>query len=202
MSIKALIWDLEGVLLVSDDRKIEAMVARNLGVSEEVIGNFFHSDFNNRVDLGEFTQEEFWLKLLDHLGMPKDRLSGINDFFYRDLYIDQDMLERIKDYRKRYKSAMLSNYSDVLRPMLESCWRVDGAFDEIIISWEVKLIKPDPRIFDLTLQRLGVKKDEAVLIDDRIVNIQGAQKYGLHTVHFQTREQALADLEELLDLHS
>jgi HAD superfamily hydrolase (TIGR01509 family) len=86
--------------------------------------------------------------------------------------------------------------------MLETRWRVDGAFDEIIISWEEKLIKPDPRIFKLTLQRLGVEKEEAVLIDDRIVNIIGAQKFGLHTIYFKTKDQALAELENLLDQHS
>jgi len=199
VSIKALIWDLEGVLLISDERKIEATVAKNLGVTEEAIGNFFHSDFNNRVDLGEFTQEEFWIRLLDHLGLPHDQLNHINDFFYRDFYIDQDLLKKVKDFRKNYKTALLSNYSDILRRMLETRWRVDGAFDEIIISWEEKIIKPDPRIFDLTLNRLGVKKDEAILIDDRIVNIEGAQKYGLSTVYFKSKDQALADLHLLLD---
>lgn len=201
MSIKALIWDLEGVLLISDERKIEATVAKNLGVTVEAIGDYFHSEFNDRVDLGEHTQEEFWIRLLDHLGLPRERLDHINDFFYRDSYIDQDLLGKIIKYRETYKTAILSNYSDVLRKLLETHWRVDGAFDEIIISWEEKLIKPDPRIFNLTLQRLGVEKEEAVLIDDRIVNIRGAQKFGLHTVYFQTKDQALADLEALLDHH-
>jgi putative hydrolase of the HAD superfamily len=202
MSIKALIWDLEGVLLISEERKIEATVAKNLGVSEEAIGNFFHSEFNDRVDLGEHTQEEFWLKLLDSLGLPHERLAHITDVFQRDFYIDQDLLGKIIEYRKKYKTAILSNYSDILREMLETRWRVDGAFDEIIISWEEKIIKPDPRIFHLTLQRLGVEKEEAVLIDDRIVNIKGAQKFGLHTIYFQTKDQALSDLEALLDHHS
>jgi len=202
MSIKALIWDLEGVLLISEERKIEATVAKNLGVTEEAIGNYFHSEFNDRVDLGEHTQEEFWIRLLDHLGLPHERLDHINDFFYRDFYIDQDLLGKIIDFRKKYKTAILSNYSDVLREMLETRWRVDGAFDEIIISWEEKIIKPDPRIFELTLQRLGVEKEEAVLIDDRIVNIHGAQKFGLHTVYFQTKDQALFDLEILLNQHT
>lgn len=202
MSIKALIWDLEGVLLISDERKIEATVAKNLGVTEEAIGNFFHSEFNDHVDMGEYTQEEFWIRLLDSLGLPHETLAHINDFFYRDFYIDQDLLGRIIKYRKKYKTAILSNYSDVLREMLETRWRVDGAFDEIIISWEEKIIKPDPRIFDLTLRRLGVEKEEAVLIDDREVNIKGAQRFGLHTVFFKSKDQALSDLEHLLQNHS
>lgn len=198
MTIKALIWDLEGVLLTSKYPSIEDMMAKNLGVSVEAIGDFFHSDLNDRVDLGEFPQEVFWLKLLDALGLPSERLADINEFYYRELSIDQDLLEKIKAYRKRYKTALLSNNSDVLRPMLETRWKVDGAFDEIIISCEVKMVKPDARIFNLTLARLGVKKDEAVLIDDREVNVKGAQQFGLHTVFFKNKAQALSELEALL----
>lgn len=202
MSIKALIWDLEGVLLVSDIGSVEQIIQKRLNVSREAIGDFFHNEFNDRVDRGEFTQEDYWLRLLDNLGLPRHNLSIIYEHFYSDLYIDTELLSRIKEYGKRFKTALLSNYSDHLRPLLETKWRVDNAFDEIIISCEVKLIKPDPLIFDLTLNRLGVAKEEAVLIDDRIVNIEGAQKYGLHTVHFQTKDQALADLEKLLQTHS
>ncbi|MBM3137324.1 MAG: HAD family phosphatase [Chloroflexi bacterium] len=198
MSIKALIWDLEGVLLISDIGSVEQIIQKRLDVTRAAIGDFFHSEFNDRVDKGEFTQEQYWLKLLDNLGLPHDNLSIINKHFYSDLYIDPDLLRRIKEYKKKYKTALLSNYSDVLRPLLNTQWRVDNAFDEIIISWEVKLVKPDPRIFDLTLQRLGVEKEEAVLIDDREVNIIGARKYGIHAVIFKNKEQAIEDLEKIL----
>lgn len=198
MSINAQIWDLEGVLLISDDKNIETTVAKRLGVSEKSIGDFFHSEFNDRVDIGEFRQEDFWIHLLDSLKLPRERLGEINEFFYRDFYIDQDLLEKICQYRRKYKTALLSNYSEVLRPMLETRWKVDGAFDEIIISWEVKLVKPDPRIFDLTLDRLGVSRDQAVLIDDREVNIQGASEYGMHTLLFKSKQQALNELEKIL----
>lgn len=198
MSIKALIWDLEGVLLISDIGSVEEIIQKRLNVSREAIGDFFHSAYNDRVDLGEFTQEQYWLHFLEKLGLPGHQLSIINEHFYSDLYIDPELLGRIKEYRKEYKTAMLSNYSDVLRPLLNSKWRVDDAFDEIIISCEVKLVKPDPRIFDLTLQRLGVQRNEAVLIDDRKTNIIGAQKYGMHAVLFKNRHQAVDELEKLL----
>jgi putative hydrolase of the HAD superfamily len=198
MAIKALIWDLEGVLLISRDGKVETTIAKNLGVTEEAIGDFFHNDFNDRLDLGEFNMTFFWLRLLDQLGLPHERIDEINDFFYRDLFIDQDMLAKIRAFRSRYKTALLSNYSEVLRPMLETRWRVDGAFDEIIISNEVGLIKPDPRIFDLTLSRLGVDKEEALLIDDREVNIRGARQYGLPCIFFQSKDEALEELDQIL----
>jgi putative hydrolase of the HAD superfamily len=186
------------VLLISDIGSVEQIIQKRLNVSREAIGDFFHNEYNDRVDRGEFTQEEYWLRLLDKLGLPHEKLSIINDHFYSDLYIDPELLHRIKEYRKRFKTAMLSNYSDVLRPLLKTKWQVDNAFDEIIISCEVKLVKPDPLIFDLTLQRLGVGKEEAVLIDDREANIIGARKYGLRAVFYRNKSQAIIDLEKLL----
>ena len=198
MSIKALIWDLEGVLLISDFGSVEQIIQKRLSVSREAIGDFFHSEFNDRVDRGEFTQEEYWLRLLENLGLPRHNLSIIYEHFYSDLYIDPELLSRVKEYRKRFKTALLSNYSDHLRPLLETKWRVDNAFDEIIISWEVKMIKPDPEIFDYTLLRLGVAKKEAVLIDDREANIIGARNYGMHAVLFKNKNQAIDELEKLI----
>ena len=112
------------------------------------------------------------------------------------------MLEKVCQLRKKYKTALLSNYSDVLRSLLETHWNVDGAFDEIIISWEVKMIKPQPEIFDYTLNKLHVTKEEAVLIDDRIINIRGAREYGMHAIYFNNQDQGLAELNRLLNSHN
>lgn len=198
MSIKALIWDMEGVLLQTKEQNVEVAFANRLNVSLEAVSGIFHGDINDRVDIGELTEHDFWMNALNKLGMSEDRLPHVRNFLLEDFFIDPVLLEAIRDYRKTFKTAMLSNYSGIMRRMLESNWRVDGAFDEIIISCEVKMIKPHPEIFDYTLNKLQVAKDEAVLIDDRIVNIDGARQYGLYTVHFQDREQALKDLDDLI----
>ena len=198
MSIKALIWDFEGVLLQTTEGGIPACVAKRLGAPLDEVHAIFHGEMNDRTDAGEFNQVDFWHHLLDTLGRPRTDIDHLHAFLEQDLFADQQLLEAVRRYRAAYKTAMLSNYSDILRPMLETRWHVEGAFDEIIISWEVKLIKPEPEIFHLTLERLGCQPQEAVFIDDRLGNIQGAQELGLHTVFFSHREQALADLEGIL----
>lgn len=198
MTIKALIFDLEGVLLTTTEENIEVSLAKRLNIPVESVGTIFHGEFNDRVDKGEFTQRDFWLHALDQLDLPHNRLPEMEAFFAEDFFIDPEMLAYIRDYHKEYKTALLSNYSEVLRPLLNTRWNLDGAFDEIIISCEVKMIKPDPAIFQYTLDKLGVEKDEAVLIDDRIVNINGARAFGLHAVHFQKKSQAIEELNNTL----
>lgn len=202
MSIKALIWDFEGVLLLSKDGAISTSVAKRLGVPKEKLSQFFHGEFNDRTDKGEFRQLDYWHYVLDNLQLPRDYVSHFYDFLHYDLYVDQDLLEKVRQYRNRYKTAMLSNFSDILRPLLQSHWQVEGAFDEIIISWEVKLIKPQPEIFQLMLDRLDCSPQEAVLIDDRLVNIEGARQFGLHAVFHQEKQQMLQKLEHLLEINS
>ena len=198
MSIKALIWDWEGVLLLSKDGSISTSVAKRLGVPQEKLRDFFHGDINDRVDRGECRQLDYWHHILDNLQLPRSYASRFTDFLHQDMFVDQDLLESIRRYHQSYKTALLSNFSDILRPMLETHWKVDGAFDEIIISWEVHCIKPEPEIFQLTIDRLGCKAHECVLIDDRMVNIEGARQFGMQTVLFENRSQALVELDTML----
>lgn len=202
MSIKAQIWDLEGVLLLAKDGSVPASVAKRLNAPLDEVHAVFHGEFNDRTDIGEFSQIDFWHHLLDTLRRPNSDIYHLHDFINNDLYVDQHLLNVVRQYRTVYKTAMISNYSDVLRPLLETRWHVDDAFNEIIISWEVKLIKPQPEIFNLALDRLGCQAQEAVFIDDRLRNIQGAQQMGMHVVHFKEKEQALADLEKILARHA
>jgi len=202
VSIKALIFDLHGVLLISEDEEIETTLAKHLNIPEKQVGGIFHGGINDRADIGEFTEREYWLLALDEMGLSRSRLPEVEHFYEENFFIDPVMLETIHNYRRYFKTALLSNYADTLRPALESIWDIGSAFDEIIISWEIKMIKPQPEIFDYTLKKLHVSKDEAVLVDDRILNIRGALEYGMHAVHFKNRDQAISEIEKLISTNN
>ena len=84
-----------------------------------------------------------------------------------------------------YQTAVISNYASNLRPELTHQFGIADAFDEIIISCEEKVMKPDPEIFHRALARLGRKLAEAIFIDDCAHNVQAAQDVGLAAIHFQ-----------------
>jgi HAD superfamily hydrolase (TIGR01509 family) len=148
----------------------------------------FYSDFNDRVDKGEFTHDDFMNHVLDTLVLPREKKADLLDCFYQDFYIDTGMLADVRAYHQHYRTALLSNYSELLRKMLASHWRMDGAFDQIVISWEVRMIKPDPDIFHYTLDKLGCTPEEAIFIDDKAVNVEGARALGMQAIHFIGRE--------------
>ena len=198
MTIKALIWDLEGVLMLTDDANMPLTVAKKLNAPYEKVQEIFFSDTNDKVDLGEVTQDQFNEYILDTLQISRDKKHLLEEVLNEEFNIDKDLLKNITGLRREYKTGLISNFSNDLRPKIENEWAIGGAFDEIIISCEVGVIKPDPAIFNLMLDRLGVKADESVFIDDRIKNIDGAKKMGFHTIFFTDKEQALKELTRIL----
>ena len=198
MTIKALIWDLEGVLMLTDDANMPLTVAKKLNAPYEKVREIFFSDTNDKVDLGEVTQDQFNEYILDTLQISRDKKYLLEEGLNEEFYIDNDLLIKITGMRREYKTGLISNFSNDLWPKIENEWAIGSAFDEIIISCEVGVIKPDPAIFNLMLDRLGVKADESVFIDDRIKNIDGAKEMGFHTIFFTDKERALKELTRIL----
>lgn len=199
MAIKAIILDLEGVIMITKENDLSMMIAKKLDAPYEKVYEIFYGEMNDRIDLGEITQGEFNAYVVDALQISKDKITLLDQAINEDLFIDTVFMEKIAGLRGRYKIGLLSNYSDDLRGMIEHKWKISGAFDEIIISCEVGLLKPDPAIFNLMLDRLGTRAEEAVFVDDRMRNIEGAKKVGMQTVFYETREQALGELERILE---
>jgi 2-haloacid dehalogenase len=91
----------------------------------------------------------------------------------------------------------LSNWSVEKFQLVRCQYEFLNWFESIIISGQVKLVKPDPRIFVLMLEEIGRPASECLLIDDSAVNIAAARELGFKTIHFLSPEQLKT---ELLDM--
>ena len=105
------------------------------------------------------------------------------------------MVRELKE--KGYKVYYLSNFS--AKAERECAHTIDFIpyTDGGILSYREKLIKPDPRIYKLLVERFGLNPGESVFLDDRADNCLAAQKLGFHTVLFTTRENAIEELKKL-----
>ena len=72
----------------------------------------------------------------------------------------------------------------------------------MIISAEMGVMKPDARIYQVALEKLGVLPSESVFLDDFPENVTGARAVKMHAIHFTQPEQALAELKHLLSNHA
>ena len=195
--VRAVIWDFERVLLQSDGG-FKQLLVRRLGVAPEEADRVLHSPVTDSWDLGEISDDDFYLYILDELNLPVDMKGVLERSVVEDFFIDRALLAYIRGVHAAFATALLTNFPARIHELMRTAWRVDGAFDHIVASCDVRLLKPDPRIFRLALERLGVTADEAVMVDDQLPNVAAARELGMAAVHFLSRAQAIADVETLL----
>jgi glucose-1-phosphatase len=200
MPIKAVIFDLGGVLVRTEDQSPRHALAERLGISRgQMYYLVFDSPSAQQASRGELTVSQHWEAVRQALGLPEAEIDRLSQEFWIGDRLDADLVAYIRSLRPRYQTALLSNAWDDLRGYLNGRWGIADAFNELVISAEVGVTKPDPRIYHLVLERLGVQPGEAVFVDDFKENIDAARALGIHAVHFQSCQQALAELASLLD---
>ena len=197
-SIKAVIWDLAGVVLRTVKGTFNSLLAERLGAPISEIERLFSTKENDLWDMDEMDDDAFYTFLLEELKMPMKKKSIIRKFVLEDFYIDQEMLTYIKEIQKSFTTVLLTNFPAHVHDFMKTDWIVDGAFDHMIASCDVKLLKPDPAIYTLTLARIGCLAEESVFIDDREINVKAAQKMGINGIVYQSRSQTIDDIEAIL----
>ena len=195
--VRAVIWDFEGVLLQSDGGFKQMLVSR-LGVPPEAADRVLHSPMTDSWDLGEISDDEFYLHILKELNLPAEMKAVLERGVVEDFFIDRALLAYIRGVHAAFATALLTNFPARIHELISTTWRMDGAFDHIVASCDVRLLKPDPRIFRLALERLEVTAGEAIMVDDQLPNVAAARELGMAAVHFRSRAQAIADMETRL----
>ena len=184
--IQAVIFDVGGVLLRTEDRaprqQWEARLGLPPGGAEALV---FNSEMGQKAQRGEVLEPELWRWLGQHLGLSPRETAAFRQGFWAGDVLDMGLVALIRQLKHDYQTAVISNYASNLRPELTHQFGIADAFDEIIISCEEKVMKPDPEIFHRALARLGRKPAEAIFIDDFAHNVQAAQDVGLAAIHFQ-----------------
>lgn len=200
MAFRAVIFDFGGVLVRTADFRLRDELAKKHGMSlDELMGLVFGRDAGTRAQLGKVTYEQHWENIRQTLKLSAAELRTFQTTFWGNDFVDLVLVEKLRNLRATHRTALLSNAFSDLRKVINEQMKIGDAFDEMIISAEVGMMKPDARIFHLTLDRLNVAPGEAVFVDDVIENISGAQAVGMHGILFKNTDQVLADLDGMLD---
>ena len=152
------------------------------------------------LERGEITETEFRARIERHLEDGFD-LARLRTLYFERLAPNPPMVEFVRGLRRRgVRAALLTNNVREWEPL----WRsklpeVDELFEVIVDSAFVGLRKPDPAIFELTLERLGgVAPQRCVFLDDLDVNCEAARALGMAAVRFDSAEQAIPEVESAL----
>ena len=96
----------------------------------------------------------------------------------------------------------LTNWSAETFPAVQKTYRIFSLIDNIVVSGEVKQLKPNPEIFHILLNNYNLKAEESLFIDDNIKNVEGAKAVGINAVLFRGVEKLREDLKKLRVLQS
>ena len=197
---KAILWDLGGVLLRTEDweprRRLDEMLDLPNGTIYKLV---FECEMSRKATIGEAANDDIWMSVGEQLELSNDELVHVRDEFWSGDKIDMDLVRFIRAHKTETTMGLLSNGWPSTRRFLEERWHIADIFDGIIISAEVGLAKPDRRIYQLALDRLGVDAGQTIFIDDLDENIQGALELGIHGIRFQDPQTVLEELKVLLD---
>ncbi|MBN1178378.1 MAG: HAD family phosphatase [Anaerolineae bacterium] len=199
--IRAVIFDWGGVLSPLVFFENTAAWEMRLGLVPGVLNQTLWGRAWKQLEAGTLTAEEYDAHVGQNLGL-RDR-AAVQQFYreyYADEYVDERVLAAVRSLRGRYRVALLTNAFPDHAQMVAQRYGLDvyETFDVYVNSSEVKLAKPDPAIYHLTLEKLGVAPEEAVFVDDMVRNTDSAGRLGLHTLVFTDVETGLADLAATL----
>lgn len=192
---EALILDFGEVLVTAqppDSVKRLAAIAR-LPVDDFVSRYWRHRDAYD----GGLPVAEYWQRVLE--GTAGSTSGQFGELIEADSASWTHYRDEVWDIAASFKArggrtAMLSNGVPEIIARVRAERPLDGYFDVVVVSCEVGCAKPDPTIYRLCLDRLGVSAAAALFVDDRLINLHAAVQAGLRTLHF-TGDESVAALQ-------
>jgi putative hydrolase of the HAD superfamily len=197
---RALLVDFGGVLTTNIWDCFDAF-CRDEGLPEGAVRRLFKEDPEALADLrlletGKLAEEEFARRLGSRLGIAET--DGLIARMFAPLRPEERMITAVRAAREAgRRTGLISNSwgTSIYEPRI-----LDELFEAVVISGEAGLHKPQPEIFLLAAERLGVAPQDCVFVDDLRENVRGAEAVGMTVVLHREPERTVARLEELLGI--
>jgi len=195
--VKNVVFDIGGVLVKTDFDRFLNTITKELNIPTKDLINKYTNGFHLDYMKGKLTSEQF----VDIICKKYNRTISVEKFeklWYLILLEQDDNVADIVDYlHKQYQLAIISNIDPWHYDYCKTNFSVIGTFKRFFLSYECNLLKPDPQFFKLVLEQLNEQPGQCLLIDDRLDNIQAAEKIGYQVIQFKNAAQLLDDLKEM-----
>lgn len=193
--IKAIIFDVHGVLNTADFIKINKTFSERFKLNPEKVQDYFDNHIKDML-IGKESAEQFMNILKQEFFCKGDLVNGWKETYKENMEFNSDLLGFVKKKKHQYKMAVITNVTET-RDVGDQETAIYEDFVEVLLSYKLKLVKPQGEIYKLVLDKLGIKGEEAVFIDDQEKHFGGAEELGIHTILFKNNEQLFAKLQEL-----
>jgi len=197
MNYELVLSDLGGVVVDFNADRIVLQVSQLVGKPfDEVQAVIYHKELLLLFEIGRMSPKEYYEGLKSRLGLSwtyEQFVRSWNDIFSENAEVVQ-ILQRL---RKRHKIVALTNTNELHINHIRATLPSLSLFSDWVASCEVGTRKPEPEIYRLALERMGVRADRAVYIDDRPEMVEAGAALGLKAIHFESSRQLEQELQAL-----
>lgn len=199
MTFRCVFFDLGGVIVRTEHQAPRQRLADRLGLDyDDLVRLVFDSPTARQASLGEIRTEQHWEAVARRLGLPAAEAQVVRDEFFAGDVVDRTLVDFLRSLRPRCRTGLISNAFPDLREYIVRMG-FDDAFDHMVISAEVGVMKPEARIFQIALEALNARPEESIFVDDFAENVEAARALGMCGIQFKESERTLAKLKQLLD---
>jgi epoxide hydrolase-like predicted phosphatase len=199
VAVRAVVFDIGGVLGITPDlgvaKRWEAWLGLRSGAFRERM-----SDVWTAGGVGALAEAQVYQALADRLGLDEPALAALTADIWEQYLgtANTELIAYARGLRPRYRTGILSNSFVGAREREQVAYGFADLVDDIVYSHEVGMGKPDPRVYRLACDRLGVRPDETVFLDDVAESVAAAREVGISAVQFRDNAQAIAAIDALL----
>jgi len=206
--VQAIISDFGGVL-TSPLRESFVGLMQDTGISLESLGKAMAAIAERQgsnplfeLETGRISEGAFFTAIEAELSAERGSavaFDGFGERYFSHLRPNERMIEYMRELGERgYKMAICTNNIREWEARWRAMLPVDEIFDVVVDSAFVGSRKPEPRIYEITLERLGASAETTLFIDDVEVNCDGARRLGIEAIRFRSTEQAIDEIETAL----
>jgi len=194
---RAVLFDLGGVVCqFSHEQRLSALAGASGLSTTEVHGRLFASGFDLDCDRGVYSLEGQCGQICARLDIAYTE-HGLAELWAQAFAPNADVLAIVHELRSRAKTAILTNNGPLVDLMLRELFSVvDECFDHLCFSYEAKSVRPEPRAFVATVERLGFRPEQCAFIDEAEKNVEGARNVGIDAVRFVSAPLLATFLQE------
>jgi putative hydrolase of the HAD superfamily len=196
--IRAVVLDIGSVLEIIDESVFPEPFERRHGLEPGAVGAAIRRlpEHPGTSGISEEKVRRHWQLALDLDDSQTDELMADYWSWYVGT-LDQELYDWFAAQRASRKTGILSNSGPGAREA-ERCWGFEEITDDIVYSHEVGLMKPDPRIYALSAERLGVLPSEVVFLDDVEGHVAAAREAGWHAVVHRSTPESIREVERII----
>jgi putative hydrolase of the HAD superfamily len=198
LALKAVVFDYGMVLTGPRDEVALAELHRLTGLTPERFEAIYWTD-RHAYDEGKFTGLQFWGRFAREAGLPDATTAVVEELSHWDARMwttqNPEMLAwQVRLKEQGIRTAILSNMGDNVLANMQRTFDWLPRFDVLVWSFQLRMAKPDPAIYFHVLKELGVRPEEALFLDDKLVNVEAARALGMVALEFSSVEKLRADL--------